>query len=93
MGGINTLEIYGMNLNASFKSVTGEGIENYDNELFNIYMDLYNENSEIFEQTLNETCIDLEESGAYWKTVQRMDANLPEAYVFELKPSADVKKE
>ena len=37
--------------------------------------------------------IDIEESGTYWKTIQKENANAPEAYKYELTPNADWKKE
>lgn len=86
-------EQYGENLNNPNKIIIYEVLSKYNKEEYDFYCKLYKANETQFLRHLDNTFQDLEESGVYWKTVQKLDANSPQAYIYTLTPSKDWKSE
>ena len=88
------LETYKNNLNSKDElKLNGETLSTYDKILFDKYVALHKSTKAEFEANINTIFIDIEASGTYWKTVQRLDAQDKDAYHYSFTPSKDWKKE
>lgn len=88
-----TQEQYNEALKQKFKNNFNESIDIYDKALYDKYTSLYAETYNAFANNVEQTFIDLEESGTYWKTIKKSDAYNSSAYTYTLTPAETWKTE
>lgn len=85
--------IYSNNLKNAFVNEKGEDIMVYDPSTYEKYLSIHSSNWGEFLINIESIFIDIEESGVYWKTVKKENANQLTAYQYTLIPSESWKKE